>query len=107
MKTMKIHILICIVYGVIIVADCKRRNQFNMLAPKLVLIKSVQQCDGKDDLPIYVAPMKIVQEEKYKYYTYGEVVLKQDFPNGFRCNHLHLHIESTNFNKILICFLKN
>lgn len=81
----KIFIILIIIILYEDLLGAKKINQFrNLLAEKQIYLNYVRQCEDKTNLPISLTPMRIVEEERNMYYTYGEAIIREDFPRGFR-----------------------
>lgn len=57
------------------------RNVNNAL--QLVIV-NLTQCDGHENLPVYVQPMDIIQEGRNDYFIKGNILFKENFTNGFK-----------------------
>ncbi|XP_037907906.1 uncharacterized protein LOC119649707 [Hermetia illucens] len=52
--------------------------------PKMQLVlTSIEQCKGKEDLPITINHWEIIQREKSSFYLTGIINVTQEFPEGF------------------------
>ncbi|GAB0086606.1 uncharacterized protein DMENIID0001_141330 [Sergentomyia squamirostris] len=52
-------------------------------ADRKLIFTYMGQCQGKEDLPIYLPDFKVEQTNRSQYFMSGDIIVKEPFPRGF------------------------
>ncbi|EAT48841.1 AAEL000117-PA [Aedes aegypti] len=63
--------------------DILTGDGFKGVPSKRLVIHRIGQCPGQKNLPIYFPDFKVSQHNKTDYVVNGEVIFREDFPNGW------------------------
>ncbi|XP_029732468.2 uncharacterized protein LOC109413847 [Aedes albopictus] len=63
--------------------DILSGDGFQGTSGKRLVIHRIGQCPGQKNLPIYFPDFKVTQHNKTTYTVNGEVIFREDFPNGW------------------------